>query len=163
MEYLFQDFKFGRWSALFQEFSEIDLFLPHLTCGRGRPVSAQLCVSYLSVTPSIQKFTSWIESFVDGALKHTWSNIITRAYRNLIRAWCWGIAECDIRRLYWVPRRPPPRGAGYYVQGKNVEWNITRNIAGLWCYDAWYKYDIHNQCILVNSNNAILGGLGHYS
>ena len=32
-----------------------------LTC--GHPVSAQICVSYQNITPSIQNFTSWIEFF----------------------------------------------------------------------------------------------------
>ena len=50
------------------EFSEIDLFLFRLTCGRGRPVSAQLRVSYQNITPSLQNLTSRIESFcVDGS------------------------------------------------------------------------------------------------
>ena len=40
------------------ELIEIDLFLLHLTCGRGRPVSAQLRVSYQDITPPIQNFTS---------------------------------------------------------------------------------------------------------
>ena len=45
------------------DFSEINTFLLQLTCCRGRPVSAQLRVSLQNITPSIQKFTSWIESF----------------------------------------------------------------------------------------------------
>ena len=40
------------------EFSEIDVFLSQLTCGRGHPVSAKICVSYQNITPSIQNFTS---------------------------------------------------------------------------------------------------------
>ena len=35
-----------------------------LTYGRGRPVSAQIRVSYQNITPSIQKFTSWIQSAI---------------------------------------------------------------------------------------------------
>ena len=54
-----------RVQLLSLEFSEIDLFLLYLTCGRdrGRTVSAQLRVSYQNITPSIQNFTSGIESF----------------------------------------------------------------------------------------------------
>ena len=36
---------------LFLDFSEIDLYLLHLTCGRELPVSAQLRVSYLKIHP----------------------------------------------------------------------------------------------------------------
>ena len=39
------------YQLLSLEFSEIDLFFLHLTCGRGRPVSAQLRVSYQIVHP----------------------------------------------------------------------------------------------------------------
>ena len=45
------------------DFSEIDQFLLYLASCSGRPVSAQLSVSFQNITPSIQKFTSWIESF----------------------------------------------------------------------------------------------------
>ena len=44
-------------------FFSIWRLLLHLMCGRGRPVSAQLRMSYQTIAPSILKFTSWIESF----------------------------------------------------------------------------------------------------
>ena len=46
------------------EFSEIDLFLLYLSCGRGRPASPQLRVSYQNIKDSTKNFTSWIESFL---------------------------------------------------------------------------------------------------
>ena len=39
-------------------FFSIWRFHRHLTCGRGRPISAQLCVSYQNITSSILSFTS---------------------------------------------------------------------------------------------------------
>ena len=53
----------GGITYLSLEFSEIDLFHLHLTSGCGCPVSAELRVSYQSITPSIKNFTSRIESF----------------------------------------------------------------------------------------------------
>ena len=41
--------------------SEIDPFLLHLACGRGRPVPAHLCVPVQNVTPSINLKTSPLE------------------------------------------------------------------------------------------------------
>ena len=41
----------GDQSLSLLEFSEINLFLLHLTCGRGYPVAALLCVSYLIIHP----------------------------------------------------------------------------------------------------------------
>ena len=61
----------GRWGGgdhpLSLEFSEIDLFLLHLTIYSPSDlrslVSAQFRVSYQIITPSILNFTSWIEYF----------------------------------------------------------------------------------------------------
>ena len=48
-----------QWVFVFYlELREIDLFLLHLTCSRGHPVSVQFRVSYQNITPFIQNLTN---------------------------------------------------------------------------------------------------------
>ena len=57
-----------------------------LTCGLGRPVSAQFRVSYQNITPSILNFTSGIKSFWVAIVVNLVYTYLTRGIRDSLPA-----------------------------------------------------------------------------